>query len=103
MTDYAWGVLTPFLAVGALAVLAGVAYLLLAVGRHLWAKTHLSIIDTIPLRRNRVDPFDDDNRPEYLDAANTFRDALLASPRLHTLTGLGWMVILVRDGKTDPS
>ena len=103
MTAYAWGVLTPFLGLGALAFLGGFAYLLLAAGRLLWAKTHLRIVDTIPLRRNRVDPFEHDERPEYLEAANTFRDALLASPRLHTLTGFGWMVIFVRDGKNDPS
>lgn len=105
MTDYAWGVLTPFLAIAGLVLAAGLAWLLVAVARHLWAKTHLWLMETFKLRTNHVrirlkgEPEDD--RPEYLEAANKFRDALLESPRMYTLAGLGWRLVFVREMRTD--
>lgn len=105
MTDYVWGILTPFLALGGLALAVGVAWLLIAVARHLWAKTHYALMDTVKLRPNlariqfKGEPEDD--RPEYLDAANKFRDALLQSPRMYTLGGLGWRLVFVRESRTD--
>ena len=104
MTDYVWGILTLPLALGALALAVGAAWLLIAVARFLWGKTHDVLLSTVKLRPNlariRLKGEPEDDRPEYLDAANTFRDALLESPRLHTVAGLGWRVLLVREART---
>lgn len=97
MTDYVWGVLTPFVAIGVLAVLAGAGYLLAALARHIWGKTNEAFLQKVDLRRNRINPFEKDDRPEYLEAANAIRDALLESPHLRTFSGLGWMLIAVRN------
>lgn len=105
MTEYAWGVLTPFLSLAALALAVGVSWLLVACARHLWGRTHYSLMMTVKIAKNRArlrlkgDP--PDERPEYLDAANKFRDALLESPRMTTFAGLGWRVLLVRDSRTE--
>lgn len=105
MTEYAWGIMTLPLALGALALAAGITWLLIAVARHLWAKTHYALMDTVKLRRNlariRLNGEPEDDRPEYLDAANKFRDALLESPRMYTLGGLGWRLVLVRESRSD--
>jgi len=100
MTDYAWGVLTPFIAIAGLALAIGVAYLLAAAARHLWGKTNYALMGKTTLRRNRpeYDPSGtSEAKPEYLDAANTFRDALLESPVVRTVAALGWRVLVVRD------
>lgn len=105
MTDYQWGLATLPIALGGLALAIAVSWLLVAVARHLWGKTHYSLMLSVKIAKNRArlrlkgDPPDD--RPEYLDAANKFRDALLESPRMHTFAGLGWRVVLVRDSRTE--
>lgn len=103
MNDYAWGVITPFIATAALALALGLAWLLVSVARHLWAKTHFALMDTVTLSPNRTrirlkgEP--EDVRPEHLESANLIRDALLESPRLFTLAGLGWRLALVRESR----
>lgn len=105
MTDYAWGVLTPFLALAALATGAGLGWLLAALARRLWGATHYMLLGRTTLARNRIrfrlkgEPEDD--RREYQDAADRFRDALLDSPTMYTVAGLGWRVLFVRETRTD--
>lgn len=101
MTDFVWGVLTPFLALGGLALAAGAAWFLIAAARHLWGQAHYALMGVTKLRPNRARAIfkgePEDDRPEYLDAANRFRDALLQSPRMYTVAGLGWRAVLVRE------
>jgi len=103
MDSFWWGVLTPFIAIGGLALAIGAGYLLVAAARHLWGKTHYTLMGKTVLRKNLAvyKPFGDDGteeeKPKYLDAANTFRDALLKSPTVYTTAALGWRLLLVRD------
>ncbi len=105
MSEYAWGVITPFIALGGLALAVAVAWLLVALARHIWAKTHWALMTTVKLPKNpyrlRLKGDPEDDRPEYIVAANKFRDALLESPKLHTFAGLGWRLILVRDSRSE--
>ena len=101
MTDYVWGIFTPFIAIGGLALALGAAWLLVAAARILWSKVDYAFMSKVTLRRNRValrfkgEPEDD--RPEYLEAANKFRDALLQSPKVYTLLGFSWRILIVRE------
>lgn len=105
MTEYQWGLATLPIAIGGLAIAVGLGYLLISVARHLWGKTHYSLMLTVKVAKNRArfrlkgSPPDD--RPEYWDAANKFRDALLESPKMHSFAGLGWRVIVVRESRTE--
>lgn len=105
MTDYAWGVLTPFLALAALALAVGVAWLLIALARHLWGTTHYALMGSVKIAKNRarlrLKGGPPDERPEYLESANKFRDALLQAPRMFMVAGLGWRVLFVRDTRTE--
>lgn len=110
MNDYAWGVLTPFLAIAGLALALGAGWLMVAAARHLWGNTHYALMSSTHLPKNRKavylrgqQPADEEGKPEYLDAANKFRDALLQAPRMFTVAGLGWRVLLVRDTRNEPT
>lgn len=106
MSDFSWGVLTAFLLAGGLALALGLAYLLVALARHLWAKTHYALMDSVDIAPNRQNPYRGaaQDKPEYLDSANKIRDALLESPRMYTVAGLGWRAVIVRETTTkEPS
>lgn len=101
MSAYWWGVLSPFILIAALGLLFGLVYLLATAGHWLWMQAHEKMIQRVKLRINAVsNPYEDaDERPDYEDSANKFRDALLDSPRLYSVAGLGWRIMLVREYK----
>lgn len=92
------------LAVGPAILVVYIALIAAAIAvRRAWKRLHWRAIERVDLAKNRKrlflrgQPDPDADKPEYLDAANKVRDALVVSPRLHTVSGFGWIVMLVRD------
>ena len=90
------------LVIPAIAIVGAVVIVLLALARKAWASIDSAVIARTDLAPNRVNPMrrGPDGRPKYLRSANVVRDALLKSPRLYSARGFGWMVVLVKNGKT---
>jgi hypothetical protein len=71
----------------------------------LWNKLHIAWCAKVTLAKNKARPpfLEGTEGPpvkvEYLDAANVIRNALLESPKLYSMQGLGWHILLVRDSK----
>jgi hypothetical protein len=95
------------LAIPILAAALLVLWLLFTLASNAWDALHRSMLlktdlkSNTPVLRFRSDPAPEP-RPKYEDAANHLRNALLRSPRLYTLKGLGWVLILARDAKNEP-
>lgn len=102
MNDYWLGVLSPFILIAGLSIIAGVVYALFRLGDWLNEKTHGHFVEKIEVQKNKADPFKTKPaRPEYLDKANQFRDALLRSPKMWLFRAFGFVVITVRDYRED--
>lgn len=96
MSEYWLGVLTPFIVIGGIGLLALVFALVVwlwsRIDWHLMARTDLA-----PDLRSFNDPAD---KPRtHVTAANKIPNALLESPRLYSIYGLGWIVVLVRNSR----
>lgn len=103
MSEYWLGVLTPFALICGLAIACGLAYALFRLGDWLNEKTHGHFAEKITVQKNLADPFrTKPKRPEYLDQANKFRDALLRSPRMLLFRAFGLLVIVIRDYREAP-
>lgn len=92
-----------FLGAVALVVVAVIGYLLLALGRILWNRVDVAMMERITLADNRVNPFVKDTRHPKEDSANKLRDALMESPKLTVLRGFGRVVIIARNTKENGS
>ena len=101
MTASFWAGLATIPAVIAAAL---ILWLLYSLASKAWDKLHTSMLYRVDVPKNRfrltVGGTPPDTRPQYIDAANRFRDILLQSPRMHVLNGLGWTVLIVRDTLT---
>lgn len=97
MSDYALGVITPFAVIAGLALIAGVAYLLVKLALFLNARTHVRLFERIKVGPNLADPFSTTpERSRYYDKATEFRDVLLRSPQMWMINLLGFAVLVVR-------
>lgn len=90
-----------------LALLALLLWMALSLASWMWKRLHWAMLRRVDVDRNLYTlrfgaSTDAPEKSEYLDAANRFRDALLDTPRFHTLAGLGWMVLIVREQRRDP-
>jgi len=69
---------------------------------HVWSAAHIKLISRIDLQPSPMllnatgDPEKDS---PYAHAADVMRAAVLRTPRLYRITGLGWIVFAVRDYK----
>jgi hypothetical protein len=74
-----------------------------SIASNLWNKIHVAWCVKVPLAKDkaRVDIVDGkleiDSSDSYVTSANLIRDALLESPKLYSMHGLGWRIMLVRD------
>jgi hypothetical protein len=90
------------LAVPALLASILVLWILYSLATKAWSKLHTALLYKINLAKDANAFGQPHDKPHtYEKSANKIRDALLASPRFHTLTGLGWMIVFIRDSKTE--
>lgn len=70
-----------------------------------WSKLHRSLIVKVQLKPDPIsfEQLDDgDYEDRHTIAANRFRDALVASPKLWVFSGLGFAVCVARESREAP-
>ncbi|TDP92340.1 hypothetical protein EDF62_1546 [Leucobacter luti] len=97
MPEYWLGVITPFAVLAGLALTGALGYLMFRLGDWLGQQTHYHFVETINLEKNRRNPLEQSDRPEFQDSADKLRDALLVSPKLRMLRAFGRIVLIARD------
>ena len=98
MSEYWFGVLTPFILIATALLL----WLLLGLASRAWLKLHRAFSKTITVDRNLAEfswVIDEEGspKPEYWDSANMVRDRLLTNPKLRVFAGFGRLLFVIRE------